>query len=151
MHALHNAEGICHPEDSYLSIPGTERLDGATEHDDLPSGGRVDDEAVVKARGSRPSVLDVRQAHIEGDCLGKEGHEGSLLQLVLQDVCIALAPAEHIRCSIDAHSQYLSHTRTQPLRLPCDWDFQWTVLHQRSCPCRAHQNLIQCPFMVSCN
>ena len=38
-------------------------------------------------------VLDIAEAKIEADGLGQQGQQGSLLQLVVQDGCVALAPA----------------------------------------------------------
>ena len=38
-------------------------------------------------------VLDVAEAQVEADGLGQQGQQCSLLQLVVQDGCVTLAPA----------------------------------------------------------
>ena len=38
-------------------------------------------------------VLDVAEAQVEADGLGQQGQQRSLLQLVVQDGCVTLAPA----------------------------------------------------------
>ena len=77
---------------AHLAVPAAQGLDGAAEHDDLARavalGGRT-----VKAAGRCPAVLDVVQPQVQADGLGQQRQQRPLLQLVVQDGCVARAPA----------------------------------------------------------
>lgn len=76
----------------HLCIPCAERLDGAAEHDDLPCDSWLHRD-IIKAAGSCPAVLHIVEAQIEADCLRQKRQQRPLLQLVVQNRRVALAPA----------------------------------------------------------
>ena len=76
----------------HLTVPAAQGLNGAAEHDDLARGIALGGRA-IKAAGGRPALLDVVQAQIQADGLGQQGQQRPLLQLVVQDGCVACSPA----------------------------------------------------------
>lgn len=90
---------------AHLCVPGAEGLDGTAQHDDLARDGGVHHD-FIKTAGGRPAVLDIVEAQVEAHRLRQQRQQRPLLQLVVQDRCVALAPVTHptSALTIQAHT-----------------------------------------------